>query len=110
MIIIVGFIDQFALLLLGKSEYFNALEIVPIILLANLFLGIYYNLAVWFKLTDKTRYGMYFSILGAFVTIGFNVVFIPKIGYMASAWATLITYCSITLLSYFYGKKQGAHN
>lgn len=105
MIIIVGFIDQFALLLLGKSEYFSALEIVPVILLANLFLGIYYNLAVWFKLTDKTRYGMYFSIIGALVTIGFNVVFIPKIGYMASAWATLITYCSITLLSYFYGKK-----
>lgn len=105
MIIIVGFIDQFALLLLGRSEYFQALEIVPVILLANLFLGIYYNLAVWFKLTDKTRYGMYFSVLGALVTIGLNIVFIPKIGYMASAWATLITYTFITLLSYFYGKK-----
>lgn len=105
MIIIVGFIDQFALLLLGKSEYFSALEIVPIILLANLFLGMYYNLSVWFKLTDKTRYGMYFSVLGAIITIAINIIFIPKIGYMASAWATLITYCFIATLSYFYGKK-----
>lgn len=105
MIIIVGFIDQFALLLLGKAEYFQALEIVPVILLANLFLGIYYNLSVWFKLTDRTRYGMYFSILGALITIGLNIIYIPKIGYMASAWATLITYLIIATLSYFYGKK-----
>lgn len=105
MIIIIGFIDQFALLLLGQSAYFEALQIVPVILLANLFLGIYYNLSVWFKLTDKTRYGMYFSIMGALITIGFNIIFIPKIGYMASAWATLITYAFIALLSYVYGKK-----
>ena len=105
MIIIVGYIDQFALLLLGKSEYFEALGIVPVILLANLFLGIYYNLSVWFKLTDKTRYGMYFSVFGAVITIGLNIIYIPIIGYMASAWATLITYLMIALLSYFYGKK-----
>ena len=105
MIIIVGFIDQFAMLLLGKPEYFQALEIVPVILLANLFLGIYYNLSVWFKLTDRTRYGMYFSILGALITIGLNIIYIPIIGYMASAWATLITYLFIASLSYFYGKK-----
>ena len=105
MIIIIGFIDQFAMLLLGKAEYFQALEIVPVILLANLFLGIYYNLSVWFKLTDRTRYGMYFSILGALITIGLNIIYIPKIGYMASAWATLITYLFIASLSYFYGRK-----
>jgi O-antigen/teichoic acid export membrane protein len=105
MLIIIGFIDQFAHLLLGKPEYFQALEIVPVILLANLFLGIYYNLSVWFKLTDRTKYGMYFSILGALITIGLNIIYIPIIGYMASAWATLITYMLIALLSYFYGKK-----
>lgn len=105
MLIIIGFIDQFAHLLLGKPEYFQALQIVPVILLANLFLGIYYNLSVWFKLTDKTKYGMYFSILGAMITIGFNIIYIPIIGYMASAWATLITYVFIALLSYLYGKK-----
>jgi O-antigen/teichoic acid export membrane protein len=105
MIIIVGFIDQFAHLLLGKEEYFNALSIVPVILLANLFLGIYYNFSVWFKLTDKTRYGMYFSLLGALITIALNIIFIPKIGFMASAWATLITYAVMAGLSYMYGRK-----
>lgn len=105
MIVIVAFIDLFAHLLLGNSMYFQALEIVPVILLANLFLGIYYNLSVWFKLTDKTRYGMYFSILGAIITVGLNIIYIPKIGYMASAWATLITYVFIAMLSYLYGKK-----
>jgi len=105
MLIIIGFIDQFAQLLLGRPEYFQALDIVPVILLANLFLGIYYNLSVWFKLTDKTKYGMYFSILGAVITVGFNIIYIPIIGYMASAWATLITYFFIALVSYLYGKK-----
>ncbi|UCE93106.1 MAG: polysaccharide biosynthesis C-terminal domain-containing protein [Flavobacteriaceae bacterium] len=105
MIIIVCFIDLFGNLLLGRPVYFSALEIVPVILLANLFLGIYYNLSVWFKLTDKTRYGMYFSIFGAALTIGLNIVFIPKYGYMASAWATLATYMLVALLSYLYGRK-----
>lgn len=105
MIIIVGFIDHFAHLLLGKTVYFQALNIVPVILLANLFLGVYYNLSVWFKLTDKTRYGMYFSVLGALITIGLNIAFIPVIGYMASAWTTLIAYLFIAVLSYFYGRK-----
>ncbi len=105
LIIIINYIDIFANMLLSKEEYFSALSIVPIILLANLFLGIYYNLAVWYKLTDKTKYGMYFSVLGAAATILINIIFIPKYGYMASAWATLIAYSSMTLISYYYGKK-----
>lgn len=105
MLIIVGFIDQFASLLLGDAQYYAALSIVPVILLANLFLGIYYNLSIWFKLTDKTRYGMYFSIFGALVTVAFNLAFIPRIGFMASAWATLTAYVIMAILSYFYGKK-----
>ncbi len=105
MLIIVTFIDSFAHILLGKDEYFQALAIVPIILLANLFLGIYNNLSVWYKLTDKTKYGMYFSIIGAVITIAFNIVFIPIIGFMASAWATLIAYGFMAATSYFYGKK-----
>lgn len=105
MLIVVAFIDLFASLLLGKEEYFDALAIVPIILLANLFLGIYYNLSVWYKLTDKTRYGMYFSIGGAAITILFNIIFIPKIGFMASAYATLIAYSFMAIISYFYGRK-----
>ena len=106
MLIVVVFIDLFAKILLGKPEYFEALQIVPIILLANLFLGIYNNLSIWYKLTDKTRFGMYFSIIGAILTIVFNLVMIPKIGFIASAWATLITYTFMMLISYYIGKKH----
>jgi len=105
MLIVIVYINLFASILLGKPEYYEALAIVPIILLANLFLGIYNNLSVWYKLTDKTKYGMYFSIFGAALTIIFNIIFIPKIGFMASAWATLIAYSGMTFISYFYGKK-----
>ncbi len=105
MLIVVGFIDLFAGLLLGKEEYFAALMIVPVILLANLFLGVYYNLSIWFKLTDKTRYGMYFSIVGAVFTLILNLALIPVLGVMASAWATLAAYLAMVLLSYFYSRK-----
>jgi len=106
MLIVVVFIDVFAGFLLGKPEYFEALEIVLIILLANLFLGIYNNLSVWYKVTDKTKYGMYFSVLGAVITIVFNIIMIPKIGFIASAWATLITYGFMMMISYVFGKKH----
>ena len=106
MLFVVVFIDLFANILLGKPEYFEALQIVPIILLANLFLGIYNNLSIWYKLTDKTRFGMYFSIIGAILTIAFNLIMIPKIGFIASAWATLITYTFMMLISYYIGKKH----
>ncbi|MBA6156724.1 oligosaccharide flippase family protein [Tenacibaculum sp. S7007] len=106
MLIIVGFIDVFASFLLKSDEYFEALEIVPIILLANLFLGIYNNLSIWYKLTDKTKFGMYFSIFGAIITIAFNLIMIPKIGFIASALATLIAYGVMMLISYSIGKKH----
>ena len=106
MLFVVLFIDVFAHILLGKPEYFEALQIVPIILLANLFLGIYNNLSVWYKLTDKTEFGMYFSVLGAIITVLFNIIMIPKIGFMASAWATLITYGFMMVVSFIVGKKQ----
>ena len=79
--------------------------VVSILLLANLFLGIYHNLSVWYKLTDKTRYGMYFSILGAALTIALNWYFIPLIGFMASAYTTVVAYGTMMLISYFYGQK-----
>jgi O-antigen/teichoic acid export membrane protein len=105
MLVIVGFIDDFAGLLLGKEEYYAALMIVPVILLANLFLGVYYNLSIWFKLTDKTRYGMYFSLVGAALTLLLNLTLLPVLGIMASAWATLAAYLSMVLLSYYFGRK-----
>ena len=89
-----------------NSEYWEAIVIVPIILLANLFLGVYHNLSIWYKLTDKTRFAMLFSIIGAVITIIVNVVMIPKVGFIASAWATLLAYGSMMLLSYFIGKKH----
>ena len=82
-----------------------AIGIVPIILLANLFLGIYHNLAIWYKLTDRTRAGMYISIFGALITIGVNLLLIPKIGFMASAWATLLAYGGMVFISYMFGRK-----
>lgn len=106
MLIVVVFIDLFARILLGSPEYFVALQIVPIILLANLFLGIYNNLSVWYKLTDKTRFGMYFSIFGAGITIAFNLIMIPKIGFMASAWATVLAYGTMMVISYVLGRKH----
>lgn len=108
MLFIIVFIDVFANILLGKEEYFQALSIVPIILLANLFLGISYNLSVWYKLTDKTKFGMILSVIAAIITILINIIFIPKIGYMASAWATLLAYSFVVISSYLIGKKYYA--
>lgn len=102
----VAFLDQFKMLLVQDESYWIAIDIVPIVLLANLCLGIYFNLSIWYKLTDKTRFGMYISIFGAIITITFNYIMIPKIGFMASAWATLAAYGSMMLVSYQLGKKH----
>lgn len=105
LMIIVVYIDLLQPLLIQKESYLLALDIVPIILLANLCLGIYHNLSIWYKLTDRTRFGMYISLIGAAITIGFNIIFIPKIGFMACAYATLIAYGLMMLISYVLGKK-----
>ena len=106
MFVIVAYIQLFAKIIISREEYLQALGIVPIILLANLMLGIYHNLSIWYKLTDKTKYGMYISVFGAFVTIILNLIFIPVCGYMASAWATLFVYSCMTFISYSLGKKH----
>lgn len=102
---IVVFLDVIKQLFINQ-QYWDAIVIVPIVLLANLFLGIYHNLSVWYKLTDKTRYGMLFSIIGAIITVIINVALIPVIGYIASAWATLLAYGSMMVFSYFIGNKH----
>ncbi|MEZ4801616.1 MAG: oligosaccharide flippase family protein [Gelidibacter sp.] len=102
----VAFLNIFKQLIVPNDSYWIAIEIVPIVLLANLCLGIYFNLAIWYKLTDKTHFGMYISIIGAIITIVFNYAMIPKIGFMASAWATLLAYGSMMLISYQMGKKH----
>ena len=80
--------------------------VVSILLLANLFLGIYYNLSIWYKLTEKTNYGAYLSLFGAVITLLLNFILIPKIGFVGSAWATLICYFSMTTASYCIGNKH----
>jgi O-antigen/teichoic acid export membrane protein len=92
-------------LLLRNPAYREGLYIVPYLLLANLFLGIYYNLSMWYKLTDKTIYGTYLSIIGAVITIVGNVMLIPFIGYFGSAITTLLCYGIMAALSWYYGQK-----
>jgi O-antigen/teichoic acid export membrane protein len=92
-------------LLIRNPDYYQGLGIVPILLLANLFLGIYYNLSIWFKLTDKTHIGTYISIGGAIITLIFNFILIPKLGYMGCAWATLACYFSMAAACYLLGQK-----
>lgn len=102
---VVIYIDLLRPIFIKKESYLLALDIVPIVLLANLCLGIYHNLSIWYKLTDRTRFGMYISLIGAAITIGFNIIFIPKIGFMACAYATLIAYSLMMLISYVLGRK-----
>lgn len=90
------------------SEFHEGLAIVPIVIMANLFLGIYYNLSVWYKLTNKTHLGAIISIIGAVLTIAVNFMFIPKYGYMASAWATFGAYALMMVLSWLIGQKHYA--
>ncbi len=105
LMIVVVYIDILRPIFIKKETYLVALDIVPIVLLANLCLGIYHNLSIWYKLTDRTRFGMYISIVGAIITIGFNLIFIPKIGFMACAYATLLAYALMMLISYAIGKR-----
>jgi len=106
LLFIIAFIDIFKVLIVRDEAYWLALDIVPIVLLANLFLGIYFNLAIWYKLTDKTHFGMYISVIGAFITIVLNILLIPKIGFMAAAWTTLIAYATMMIISYILGQKH----
>ena len=89
---------------IGK-DYWEGLEVVPILLMANVFLGAYYNLSVWYKLTDKTALGARVSFAGAAITLILNWLWIPKFGYVGSAWATLICYFSMAVISYVLGQK-----
>ena len=106
LLLIVGYLDFFKEFLVKDESYWIAMDIVPIVLLANLCLGIYFNLAIWYKLTDQTKYGMYISIIGAAITIAFNYIMIPKIGFIASAWATLAAYGIMMVISYTLGQKH----
>jgi len=87
------------------EPYWEGLKVVPILLLANLCLGVVYNLSIWYKLSSQTRYGAIISVTGAAVTVVINVLFVPAYSYVACAWATLVAYGSMMVLSYVLGQK-----
>lgn len=87
------------------AEFRSGLDVVPILLMANLFLGIYVNLSIWYKLTDRTLMGALVSLGGAVLTIMLNLYWIPLLGYRGSAWATLACYAGMALVSYLLGRK-----
>lgn len=88
------------------EKYRSGLTIVPILLLANLFFGIFINLSMWYKLTGQTRYGAYFAFIGAGITIILNIILIPSMGYLGAAWTTLACYFIMMCLSYLTGQKH----
>lgn len=90
---------------LKREGYWEGMYIVPVLLLAYLFVGIYYNLSVWFKLTDKTYFGTIFTVGGAIITILANYILIPMYGYMGSSWATLICYSCMMIACYYVGQR-----
>ncbi|MCU0444163.1 MAG: polysaccharide biosynthesis C-terminal domain-containing protein [Microscillaceae bacterium] len=94
------------LFFIPNTAYHAGIWVAPILLLANLFLGIYYNLTVWFKLADKTRYGMWISLLGAGINIIANYGLIPIWGYYGCAWASLLTYLIMSWLCYSLGNRH----
>ncbi len=87
------------------SEYHEGLKIIPVLLIANIFLGLYVNLSVWYKLNNLTRYGAYITILGAIITLSINFAFIPRYGYEACAFARLACYATMVIVSYLLSTK-----
>lgn len=90
---------------LQKPEYWEALYIVPVLLIGKLLFGIYVNISIWFKITDKTIYGTYFSIAGVIATFFSNILLVPWLGYMGAAIASIVCYLLMTLLCYSYGQR-----
>ena len=99
-------LDWISKFYLRNPEYYEGIQILPILFFASLFLGIYLNLSVWYKLSDRTIVGSYISFIGAAVTIAINFYFIPKYGYWASAWATIASYFVMMIVSYIWGQKK----
>ena len=87
-------------------DYWEGLKVVPIVMAAEMFMGVYFNLSFWYKLTDETKWGAYFSITACTIVILMNVFLIPVYGYVACAWAGFTGYAVAMLLSYFVGQKK----
>ncbi|MEM6644003.1 MAG: polysaccharide biosynthesis C-terminal domain-containing protein [Bacteroidota bacterium] len=98
------FIPYYAPIFLRQDSYLFALDAVPLLLGGGLFLGIFYNLSLWYKLTDQPRFGAIITVAGAVLTFALNWLLIPAFGYIGSAYATFISYFGMMLFSYFWGK------
>ena len=92
---------------IGK-DFREGAHIVPVILMANLVMGIFFNLSIWYKLTNKTHFGSILVLIGALITVVVNAVFIPRYGYVASAWAHLLCYSVMVALSFLWSRKHYA--
>jgi len=106
-LLFVGLIANIEILkyFIRKSEYWVGLPAVPYLLFGYVCLGIYMNLSIWYRLSDQTRFGLYISIIGAFITIVLNFVLIPKYSYMGSAWVSMLAYFVMMVISYVLGQK-----
>ncbi|MBR4217914.1 MAG: lipopolysaccharide biosynthesis protein [Bacteroidales bacterium] len=89
-----------------KSDYWEGLRVVPIVMMAEIFMGIYFNLSFWYKLTDQTWWGAIFSAIGCIVLLAINIIFVPQVGYMACAWGGFAGYGVCMILSYLVGRKK----
>ncbi|HYF33419.1 MAG TPA: polysaccharide biosynthesis C-terminal domain-containing protein [Chitinophagaceae bacterium] len=104
-LVVVLFLDFWKLLIAARfQEYAEGIHIVPILAMGSVFLGIYYNLSVWYKLTNKTMYGAYITIAGAVLTILLNIWWIPSFHYTGAAWATFFCYAFMMVVSYLQGQ------
>ena len=88
-----------------QRDYWIGLNVVPIVLVSFIFQGIFFNLSLWYKLTDKTMYGAWFSIIGTIIIVVGNVLLVPRFSYTGSAWAAFACYFVIMLISYYFGQK-----
>lgn len=102
---VIVFADILKYLMIRDTSYWEAMKVVPLIILANFFLGIYTTLSVWYKLIDKTYIGAYISIVGAIITLVLNYLLIPTMSYYGSAIATIAAYGSMMFISYYLGNK-----
>ncbi len=98
---------EYFILFIGK-DFREGVGIVPVVLMANLIMGIFFNLSIWYKLTNKTHFGAILVILGATITVVINVLFIPRYGYVASAWGHLVCYSVMVVVSYAWSRKHYA--
>ncbi len=99
------YLDVWKDIFIRDEKMWEGLKVVPILLFANMFLGIYYNLSIWYRLSKKTTAGAYITLIGAGITLIINFLFIPSFSYMACAWATFLCYGSMMVISFVWGQK-----